>query len=285
MVKVEFPDGKVCYMDNRLYRNLQILKARFKKDEDFVCCVDGKEGVGKSVFAQQVARTVDPSFSVERMCTTTEKFEYWLRHAPKGAAVVFDEAYRGLGSDKAGERVSKLLTQTMMEMRQQNLFVIIVLPTFFKLNMYAAVFRTRGLFHVYRDKEGNRGRWMYFNEDKKKLLYMYGKKFMSYSGKYIPKSSFKGRFYEQYVIDEVAYREEKKETFKQTEDVDSKRALANKYVKQRNLILKQIMKEFKLTQKETSEFCRRAGVVLSREAVRDAFGKESPPHGFVNADE
>ena len=100
-----------------------------------------------------------------------------------------------------------------MEMRQRNLFVIIVMPTIFLLDTYMALWRARGLFHIYT-KDGNRGRWVFFNNKSKKELYMRGKKLYSYAK---PRSRFRGRFRDQYVIDEKAYRQKKKETF------DSKR--------------------------------------------------------------
>lgn len=276
MVKVEFKDGKSCYMDNFLHHQLMKLVKGFKKDDDFVICIDGKERTGKSVLAQQIARTVDPTFNFERMCMTPDKFEYWLRTAEKGQAVVFDEAYRGLGSDKAAEKVSKLLTATMMEMGQRNLFVIIVLPTFFKLNSYSAIFRTRGLFHVYRDKRGNRGRWLYFNDEKKKRLYIYGKKNMIYSGKYIPRSSFKGRFLEQYVIDEDKYREMKGRAFTDNEP-KTKKAMWEKFVEQRDIIIRAMIKKNKWTQQQTSDYLKKIGIPLTREGIKDIVGKEDKP--------
>src|SRR4030042_6253922 len=108
MVNVEFEDGKHRYMDNRLYEQIQIVKKKIKKDDDRVFLVDGRERGGKSVFTQQVARTFDHSFNYERMCFTEDEFAKWIDTAEKGQAVVYDEAYRGLGSDKWANKVARV---------------------------------------------------------------------------------------------------------------------------------------------------------------------------------
>src|SRR3989304_1484455 len=91
----------------------------------------------------------------------------------------YDEAYRGLSSRAAMSQINKLIVSVMMEMRQKNLVAIIVLPTFFMLDRYVAIFRSKGLFHVYQNK-GKRGYWLFYNENEKKLLYILGHKLMSY---------------------------------------------------------------------------------------------------------
>jgi len=85
------------------------------------------------------------------------------------------------------------------------LFVIIVLPTIFMLDRYVALFRSKALFHVYRNK-GQRGYFVVFSKQKKKVLYLKGKKMFDYS---YPKSDFKGRFTDFYPIDEQSYRDKK----------------------------------------------------------------------------
>ena len=174
MVNVEFEDKTHCYMDNKLYNKIQNTKKKVKKDDDRVFLVDGGERGGKSVFTQQVARTFDPTFTHERMCFTEEEFAHWIDTAEKGSAVVYDEAYRGLGSDKWADKVAKVLRSKMMEMGQKNLVVFIVCPNFFLLHKYIALHRSVGLFHIYR-KGSQRGFWAYFNHKSKQALYLKGK--------------------------------------------------------------------------------------------------------------
>jgi hypothetical protein len=212
MVEVLFKDEKHCYMDNNLYYTLGKLKKSLEADDDYLCIVDGVERAGKSVLAQQLARTFDPTFTYERMCFDEEEFAHAIDHAEKYQAVVFDEAFRGLSSEGWNDKIAKLLRAKMMEMGQKNLFIIIVCPNYFLLHKYIALHRARGLFHVYR-KEGKRGYWIFFNRGNMQKLYIKGKPTLSYTGKGFPASNFYGRFYNQYLIDEEKYREKKSKSF------------------------------------------------------------------------
>lgn len=210
MSEVVNPLGGSFYMDNRLNKEMdKVVGAVVEKDKDRFFVVDGGEGVGKSVFTLQLAARVDPSFCLERVTFKPHTFREAILGASKGQAVVFDEAFTGLSSRASLSRINHLLVSLMMEMRQKNLFVFIVLPTIFLLDKYVALWRSVGLFHIYTHK-GKRGFWMYFNKHKKKLLYLNGRQEYRYSGKGIPTSGFRGRFYDQYVVDEADYRAKKR---------------------------------------------------------------------------
>jgi hypothetical protein len=63
------------------------------------------------------------------------------------------------------------------------------------------------LIHVYFGSDFQRGFFAFYNSDKKKDLYIQGKKFYSYSQ---PRPNFIGRFTNLYTVDENAYRLKKK---------------------------------------------------------------------------
>jgi len=194
------------FIDKRLVSGLTKIKEKVNtKDFDQVFLIDGMEGSGKSVFAMQLAVFLDPSMNLRRVCMNSEEFVHAIQTAEKGQVIIYDEAYTGLAARQALSKVNKLIVSMMMEMRQKNLIVIIVLPTFFMLDRYVAVFRSRGLFHVYLNK-GRRGFWLYYNQKKKKLLYILGKKYMSYGQ---PKVKLKGQFRGKYVLNEESYRQKK----------------------------------------------------------------------------
>ncbi len=136
-----------------------------KKDWDRVYLVDGPEGSGKSKLARQLAFHLDPTFNIDRIVFTGQQFSDAVDKAKKGDAIIFDEAFNGLGSSGATSKLNKLIVRKLMECRQKNLFIFIVLPTVFELQKYAAIFRSKALFHVYVDKAGRRGRssgcWTY----------------------------------------------------------------------------------------------------------------------------
>lgn len=241
MVKVAC-HGSSLYLDDHLKGQLDKIKKNvMEKDEDRFYVVDGREGTGKSVFTLQLACYLDSSFSMDRVVFTAEDFEKAIIRADKGQVVVFDEAFRGLSSRASLSAMNKMLVQLMMECRQKNLIVFIVMPTFFLLETYVALFRASGLFHIYRGEGHKRGFWMYFNYRKKKMLYMIGKKkFWDYDS---PKANFIGRFTNKYLIDEPAYREKKRLAFeKSVVEKETKRD------KQRNVLLKYIIDKYEVPQ-------------------------------------
>lgn len=261
MVVIELSDCKF-YMDNHLSAQLEKTKAKIKKDDDMVFIVAGQEGAGKSVFAQQLAKKVDPSFCVERICMTPIEFKKAILNAKKGQAVIYDEAYRGLGARGAMSDVNKQLVTLMTEMRQLNLFVIIVLPTFHMLDHYVAVHRSRGLFIVYRRK-GDRGYWMYFNNKNKNYWYELPR---YQRHKKQPSSNFKGRFLEQYTVDEAAYRRKKKKCL----DYDPKqerRDKAVKYKDERDKVLAALYAHHG-SYRKVSEFLKDNGYSISHTCVK-----------------
>lgn len=193
------------YIDGNLKTNIELLKKIIRKDWDMVSVIDGKEGAGKSVFAHQLARLVDDNFNIDRICFTPEEFEKAIKTANKYEAVVYDEGYTGLSSRGTMTEINKILVEMLAEIRQRNLFIFIVVPSFFDLDRYVALHRSRFLFHIYTGENWSRGFFAVYDENDKKTLYLLGKKLYTYSQPKIP-STKRGRFLNTYVVDEEAYR-------------------------------------------------------------------------------
>ena len=234
-----------------------------KDDDDRVYIVDGRERTGKSLFTLQQAKYLDPNFNLDRVCFTPKEFLHQIRNAPKGSCVVFDEAFRGLSSKGSQSKVNKMIVQAMMEMGQRNLIVFIVLPTFFLLEMYAAVLRSHVLFHVFKDSKGTR-RVRTYNYQKKSLLYNVGKKKgFSYAW---PRVKYNSRFFNIYPIDEKSYRDKKYQALRDMEEFkeetesekgqEKMKALHISYLKQ-----KEINPE--LTKKVFVDMMKEAGIKIT----------------------
>src|SRR3990170_4539890 len=140
------------YMEDRLERNLKekiIPALEKKKDKDKVIAIDGAEGSGKSTLAFQIGKRVDPTLDLSRVVFSADDFREAVFKAKRGQCIIYDEAFTGLSSRSSLSGINRALVSLMMQMRQKNLFVIIVLPTFFLLDKYVALFRTTVLIHVY----------------------------------------------------------------------------------------------------------------------------------------
>jgi len=210
------------YVDGFLQSNLDVAKKVVKKDWDMVFLVDGPEGSGKSVLAMQCAYLCDPSFCIERVVFTPKDFREAVVNAKPYTAIVYDEAYTGLSSRATMSLINRTLIKMLAEIRQRNLFVIVVMPTFFDLDKYVALWRSRILLHVYTEEGFARGYFRFYNIDRKKDLYILGKKFYNYK---VVKANFRGRFTNFYVVDESAYRKAKKDALTSRENKASDDAL------------------------------------------------------------
>ena len=177
------------------------------KDRDFVALIDGPEGSGKTTFGMQLACYVDEDFDLSRVCFTPEEFRDAILKAEKGQCVIFDEAFTGFSSRSVLSGINKMLVSLMQQMRQKNLFVIVILPSFFLLDWYVAEHRSKILFHVY-EKKDRRGFYLVFNKKQKKKLWLKGRKFHTYN----VKTHFRGRFFGKFPLGpekEKEYREKK----------------------------------------------------------------------------
>ena len=212
-------------MDGYLKQNLDRAKEIVTKDWDFVCFIDGYEGSGKSVIAQQVAKYCDPTFNIDRICFNPDDFIKRINEAKKGEAIILDEAYGAMSARAAMSSLNRTMLAVLMEIRQKNLFVFIVCPCFMDVEKYVAIWRSRALIHVYT-KNFKRGTFAFFNADRKKTLYVLGKKYYSYSK---PKANFIGSFTDGYVVDDVEYRKKKLQALEHRQDENKKQEPSSKF--------------------------------------------------------
>lgn len=260
--------GKEFYIDGGLQRRLDnsVIPSLQEKDMDAVFCVDGPERSGKSVFSQTVAAyfgyKLNREVKLDNICVTAEEFRNAIVNAKKNDIIINDEAHRGMGSSSALSEINKILKDLMMEMGQKNLCVFIILPTFFELQKYQALFRTRGLFHIYLRK-GKRGNWVYFNRKNKQYLYLKGKKDLNYNCMKWP--SFRGRFLNQYVVDEMEYRKKKASSFKSV----GRKTKEEKFKEQRDKFINIIVKDLGVTHEELANLCKKREITMKRTNITE----------------
>jgi len=262
VVKVYDPIQKIeikYYLDPKLKKNFdeKLIPSLQEKDKDAVIVIDGQEGSGKSTLALQLGKYVDPTLNLDRVVFTAEEFRNAIYKAKKGQCIVYDEAFTGLSSRSSLSAVNRVLVSLMMQMRQKNLFVLVVLPTFFLLDKYVALFRTKALIHVYENK-GIRGYFRVYNRKKKKYLYLAGKQTYSYGSKKAGQfiyTKFKGRFHSRFALGdekvEAEYRKRKEKALKETEK-NPMTAGQVKYREQRDIIMYLFRKITKMKYKEMS---------------------------------
>ena len=252
LVKIEGTNIEYA-MDVRLMKNLRdkVLPDLHKKDKDCIFVIDGREGSGKSTLAFQIGKYVDPSLSLSRVVFSPDDFREAILKAKKGQCIIYDEAFTGFSSRSSLSPVNRVLVSLAMQMRQKNLFILIVLPTIFLLDKYMAIFRTKALIHVYENK-GIRGYFRIFNSIKKQQLILRGQKTMTYNHKGLH-TRFKGRFYGKFALGdkglEKKYRQNKEKALADSEKTSMSSAQV-RFREQRDLMIWLFRKYTKLTYRE-----------------------------------
>jgi hypothetical protein len=264
------------YMDDRLLRSLEkkVIPSLHEKDKDFVICVDGREGSGKSTFALQLGKKIDPTLNLSRVVFSPDDFREAILNAKKGQCIIYDEAFTGFSSRASLSPVNKVLVSLAMQMRQKNLCIIVVLPTIFLLDRYMAIFRTRALIHVY-ECHGRRGYFCLYNYKQKKLLILLGSKTMSYNSKFV-RSNFLGRFYGKFALGdeklEKKYRKLKEDALANSEKTSMSSAQV-RYKEQRDLILWLLRKNTKMTYEELSNLILDYNIDISYQQIQKICAK------------
>jgi len=240
-----------------------VKKKVLTKDRDFVAVIDGEEGSGKSVLAMQLAKYLDPNFTLDNVTFNADQFLKLIKDpkTKKGTCILLDEAFSSANSRSSLTEVNRAMIGVATEMRQKNLFILMCIPSFFDLDRYFAIWRCKVLIHVYFTPEEDR-RYIVFNKNKKKLLYLMGKKFYSYSK---PRSSHKPfSFPNHYIIDEQEYRFKKAEAFRKRTISHS----AKVWLNQRNAYIKFIYKSLGLSQEDLAKIPSNFGAVaLSNQQI------------------
>ena len=191
-------DGKRLNVkiDPKCLVDLERLKDRNQtKFYDSCILVDGLVGEGKSTFA---ITTIAPILakSYKNIHVTFEGDELTAKmtdpNTEEEAVLILDESTRSLASGQALTKEFQRIRNVMMLCRQKRYYIIIILPSFFLLNVVFAVFRSNLLYHV-RAIDSQRGYFDCYGRDRKCSLYLRGKKMMSYSPS-TQKHNYLGRF-------------------------------------------------------------------------------------------
>jgi len=262
-------DDLPFYVASDIFRQLRKGHKKVTEgDQDRIYCVTGREGLGKSTLAMQLAYVVHPTMTLNNIVFTANQFEERIKKAKRFEAIIFDEAFSGLSSKGAISKENKRLVRLLMMCRQRNLFIFIVLPSFFLLEKYVGIFRSTALFNVLASRKNFKLRYYkVYNYQKKRELYIKGKNLMDYSRPKIPKSY---RFYKKLPpnIDEKAYRLKKLETFR---DEHKEETEESKHLKQRSVFSKFLKEKYDFNYVEQAKLlescgCGVADTVLSRSA-------------------
>ena len=181
--------GKEFYLDSFLKQKLDNLKRIvFQKNWDGLIIIDGLERIGKSTLGLTCAWYLsDGNFTVFNIGKDTADIVNKIEIINDKSIILVDESSLVFNSKDAMRKEQKKLIKILNVCGQKNLIFILILPSIFDLNKSIAIRRSKFLLHCYADNELRRGRFAYFGEDAKKVLYAHGKK--NYDSYEYPKRS------------------------------------------------------------------------------------------------
>lgn len=276
------------YIDKILALQLCTLVNNIKNDWDFVLLISGDRmvRVGKSVLGMTVCSFLSYIMNLNNLKTKFDADDIYFDHKvmmtdvydrPQYAINMYDEGREGLAASKSMTPFQADIMDFFAECGQLNQIFVIVCPDFFELKEPIAVGRSEFLLNVYRKsvpsmkdmfKTGqkvpvikfNRGYFQLFNRTNKMNLFDKSKstRRKNYS---LVKPNIIGRFINQYPIDEVAYRQKKRDALarfkvKKTEEKNLRqdtfhKKLLIKTMYDKKLSVKEIINEYEDLTKKT----------------------------------
>ncbi len=226
--------GEDCtfYLDGFLQENLsEVKEVVTKKDWDYVSMVVGNPGVGKSTFAQSLAKYCCHWFNEKFIAFTADEFVRITNSCPKNSSIILDESFASLNNRVTMSSDFVKIINHLQLIRQKNLFIFLCLPNFFDLAKGVAIYRSHHLFVCYSQSFGKRGTFVAFARENKKRLYILGSKYMDYN---VVKGNFHGKFFKHNIINQDEYDERKKQHLQEQDKVKEKKS---KYLDQRNKLI------------------------------------------------
>jgi len=205
------------YINKTYHANLEVLAKKIVEDMTFLQFISSSTlevGTGKSVFAQQTAEAytdlvnrkhnLNLEFSMKNVVFNSDELLERAFELPKYSCLILDE-----GDDLDTHyysQIAKTLRKFFRKCRQLNLFIIVILPNFFQVPAAYAITRSVCFVDVKFEAEFERGYFDFYSFNKKKKLYLKGKKYYDYG---VVAPSFDGRFLDGYAVPEAEYRKAK----------------------------------------------------------------------------
>jgi len=225
-LKNQQTDGR--FMEGYLHDNLKILAKAIVKDQTFmgVCSSSTLEvGTGKSVLMTQIGEAwseimmdmhgIDIPFTTKNIVWNPKDLIERAFQVPKYSYVLVDEWEDAHYWSDLG----MTLRQFFRKCRQLNLFIMIIIPNFFQLNLSYAVSRSVFFIDVRFEEGFARGHFSFYSFNPKRQLYIQGKKTHNYN---VARCDFTGKFPDGYGVPEKEYRAAKLLDIKKYEAPENK---------------------------------------------------------------
>lgn len=222
---------RVFYLDGKLREKLDFAKLQMSRNNDCIGIIFGDEGSGKSAKAGLCMKYMtDDNFDPKKQLVggDYEDAVTKIDATKEGGALMFDEGNVFFLNTDAMTGTQKNLHKLFSIFRQKRMFVVIVLPSIFRLGSYFALDRSRFAIRTYL-KDGKRGYFGYYGEKQKNKLYRIGKRF---NNPLIIPPSFRGRFKTCPELEDESYKKFKRKTLEEALHTAKKPLMKHKSAKE-----------------------------------------------------
>lgn len=200
------------WLDDWLYKNMDIvLNKAVPNNWDALFILFGREGVGKSTLASQLALYLDHNFDVENIVFTPDQFTKAIDNSKEGQAIVWDEAITGANINQHASEISISIISKLTQIRKKKLKLILCFPYLYMLNKYF-VSRSIASIYIYAKSFDKRGYAFFYSSNQTEHLYNYMKEKFRYHYKgaiNVCNKSFYFMFDKTFCADVEAYENKK----------------------------------------------------------------------------
>jgi len=207
----EAEQARVLYIDGELQKRLNFAKKQIAMNNDCIGIVSGGEGTGKSSLAGNIMRYIsEDKFDPRKQLIGADYQEALekLQEVEDNGWLMFDEGNAFFLSTETMSREHRDLHKVFSIFRQKRLFVLIILPSFFRLGSYFANDRSKFMIRTYLN-DGKRGFFAYYGEKRKNKAYKLCRKDHDYA---LVKPNFRGRFHQCISLEDKKYKDFKLKT-------------------------------------------------------------------------
>jgi energy-coupling factor transporter ATP-binding protein EcfA2 len=125
------------FFDSYMYKKLYSIYCKVKdKNKDHFIVVTGKEGVGKSTCAIQIACLLSPRFTLQNVCYTMSDYLRIIEEGKRGDVALLDEGNLFLFSREAMTKENRNMIKLFALMRQKGIITVICVPQYKTIDPY-----------------------------------------------------------------------------------------------------------------------------------------------------